>query len=230
MKTVTEEAQQFGYNNEGVESEMDIAEEDSRKHNEEMSCGKTEMGEEDQKVEFWIDLPLPSWRCVQEFRGHDAKALIPEGTLGAAVVPYLQSPQNTYAVAANMLDLGFGSATRVECLTLFPPGENWVRLGLVAYGLGGYAAAMRKCGGDEEEAREQEQEQEQEQFFPVDVKQQPFMSSRVTTATKYTEGLESDLLLSDLSLGEGYVNLQQVVHTYHLALFFCNLPIPDERV
>ncbi len=183
-----------------------MLEEGNRRHDEEVAaCGEME---EDQKVEFWMDLPTPSWRCVQDFRGHNAKALVPEGTLGAAAVPNLQPSQNIYAVAANMLDLGVGNVTRAECLILFPPGENWVNLGLVAYGLGGCATAMGKYDGEEEE-----------QFFPVDdvVKLKPFTSGdRNAMMTNGAEGSGSSLL-SDLSLKEEeYTNLQVVHTTYHL--------------
>eukprot|EP01084_Bolivina_argentea_P065298 119019_1 len=163
---------------ERVESEM-VMEEGSRNHDKEMPCGE----EMDQKVEFWIDVPIPSWRCVQNFRGHNAKAIIPEGTLGAAVVPNLQPQQNTYVVATNMLDVGFGNVTRADCLTLFPPGENWVHLGLVAYGLE-ECATMRKYGREEEE-----------QFFPVDMK--PFTSGRDVTT-----------IGTNLSFGDEYANQQ----------------------
>ncbi len=207
VTTTVAKGRQGGYD-EGLESEMATMEEGSRRHDEEVAaCG--EMEEADEKVEFWMDLPTPSWRCVQDFRGHNAKALVPEGTLGAAAVPNLQPSQNIYAVAANMLDLGAGNVTRAECLTLFPPGENWVHLGLVAYGLGGCAAAMGKCGGEEEE-----------QFFAVDddVKLKPFTSAdRNAIMTDGPEGPGSSLL-SGLSLKEDEYSNLQVIYILHTTI------------
>ncbi len=137
--------------------------------------------EKDQNVEFLIDLPIPTWRCVQMFRGHNAKAIIPEGTLGAAVVPSLQPPRSTYAIAANMLDVGFGNVTRADCLTLFPPGENWVHLGLEAYGLDEYPTTREYGREDEEE------------FFPASSMMMPFTSD------------------SNLSLGDECANRQVII-------------------
>ncbi|CAM9277597.1 unnamed protein product, partial [Phaeothamnion confervicola] len=81
---------------------------------------------------FKVRVAIPNWHCAS-LSDRAGKIFMPRNSLAAAAV-HQRAKERVFGVASNMLDLQSGGA-RAEGITLLPPGDDWLALALLTFGL-----------------------------------------------------------------------------------------------